>query len=144
LFSEPSSPIVSSLSSEESSSSEETSDESSQSSSSQATVPDSFDPSALGDTRFSNIANFQQINADVKGWLSVPGTNIYYPVLFSPDSVYYYLDKDIYKQASKNGVIYADPYVKFGSSSQISDNTVLYGHNWNKLLGQSAHQKPRR
>jgi hypothetical protein len=36
-------------------------------------------------------------------------------VLFNPDSVYYYLDKDIYKQSSKNAVIYADPYVKFGN-----------------------------
>jgi sortase B len=109
---------------------EESEEESSASSLSPGTVPDSFDASVLGDSGFSNIANFKQINPDVKGWLSVPGTNINYPVLFNGDSVYYYLDKDIYKQKSKNAVIYADPYVKFGSSSQISKNTVLYGHNW--------------
>lgn len=96
-------------------------------------LPQKFDPSLMGDSGYSNIPNYRQINADVKAWLKVPGTNINYPVLHNAQSVYYYLDKDLYKQTSKNGVIYADPAVKFGSASEVSRNTVLYGHNWTNV-----------
>ncbi len=81
-------------------------------------------------TGWANIPSYQQINPDVKGWLKIPGTNIDYPVLYNAYDVNYYLEKDIYKQYSRNGVIWADPYCTFGNSSSISRNTVLYGHNW--------------
>lgn len=64
------------------------------------------------------------------GWLKIPGTNINYPVLYNANDVNYYLEKDLYKQYSRNGVVWADPATNFGTSSQISRNTVLYGHNW--------------
>ena len=43
------------------------------------------------------------------------------------------MNKDIYKQTSKNAVIYADPATRFGSAADISKNTVLYGHNWTNI-----------
>ena len=82
-----------------------------------------------GDSGFFNIPSYKQINSDVKGWLCIPGTNINYPVLWAND-VMYYIDKNIYKQTSKDGVIYAGPTVRFGNSDDISRNTVLFGHNW--------------
>ena len=82
-----------------------------------------------GDSGYFNIPSYKQINSDVKGWLCIPGTNINYPVLWA-DDVMYYLDKNIYKQYSKDGVIYAGPTVRFGNSDDISRNTVLFGHNW--------------
>lgn len=113
-----------------------------------ASAAGTFDPSIMGNSGFSNIPNYKQINADVKGWLNIPGTNINYPVLhdervLTTNPVHYYLDKDIYKQQSKNGVIYADPAVKFGTSSEMSKNTVLFGHNWtnysaNPRIGNAA------
>lgn len=93
-------------------------------------VPASFDPALMqGDSGFFNIPSYKQINSDVKGWLCIPGTNINYPVLWA-DDVMYYIDKNIYKQYSKDGVIYAGPTVRFGNSDDISRNTVLFGHNW--------------
>lgn len=95
-------------------------------------VPAAFDAANMGSSGYANIPNYQKINADVKGWLRVPGTNINYPVLWSND-VYYYLARDLYKQKSKDGVVYADPAVRFGTSQQISRNTILYGHNWTNV-----------
>ncbi len=93
-------------------------------------IPASFDPKLMeGDSGFFNIPSYKQINSDVKGWLSVPGTNVNYPVLWA-DDVMYYIDKNIYKQTSKDGVVYAGPTVRFGNSDSISRNTVLFGHNW--------------
>ncbi len=87
-------------------------------------------PAVTSASGWNNIASYQQLNSDVKGWLKIPGTNIDYPVLFNSYDVNYYLEKDVYKQYSRNGVIWADPATYFGTSSTMSRNTVLYGHNW--------------
>lgn len=107
------------------------------SSSSAATVtsslPAKFDPAVMGTSGKANIASYKQINADVKAWLKVPGTNINYPVLQSASGydAHYYLDKNIYKQTSRDGVIYAGSTCKFGTGSAgLSKNTVMFGHNW--------------
>jgi sortase B len=97
----------------------------------------------MGSSGYSNIASYQKINSDVMGWIKVPGTNINYPVLYNSSDVYYYMTRDLYKQTSKNGVIWADPADIFGTASQISRNTVLYGHNWtnysaNPRIGYSS------
>ncbi len=103
--------------------------ESSSDSGSSAPAEAKFDPSTMGDSGQSNIKAYKGINSDVMGWLKIPNTNINYPVLYHSD-IYYYLTRDIYKKESKNACIYADPTAKFGARSQLSRNTILYGHNW--------------
>ena len=78
---------------------------------------------------YSNIPKWKKINSDVRGWIAIPNTNINYPVVVGPTNNYY-VNKDIYKQNSRNGVIWADSDTKFGTGNQISKNTVIYGHNW--------------
>jgi sortase B len=88
---------------------------------------------------FANIKAYRAVNSDVKGWLKIPGTNIDYPVLhdnrvFLNAAVpHFYLDKNLYKQQSRNGVIYASPSTTFGKSANMSRNTVLFGHNWTNV-----------
>ena len=88
---------------------------------------------------FANIKAYQAINSDVKGWLRIPGTNIDYPVLYDNRVFvgaavpHFYLDKNLYKQQSRNGVIYASPSTAFGTSVNLSNNTVLFGHNWTNV-----------
>lgn len=87
----------------------------------------------MGASGKANIPSYKQINADVKAWLKIPGTNINYPVLQSASGYdpHYYLDKNIYRQTSRDGVIYAGSTCLFGAgSSGLSKNTVLFGHNW--------------
>ncbi len=65
-------------------------------------------------------------NEDVYAWLSIPGTNIDYPVLQSPDNDSYYLRRDesgnyltagsIMSEHTYNGTDFEDPV------------TILYGH----------------
>lgn len=98
-----------------------------------STVPSTFDASVMGSSGKENIAAYKQINSDVKGWLKIPGTNINYPVFQSAPGydAHYYLDRNIYRQASRNGVLYAGSTAKFGTGkSGLSLNTVIFGHNW--------------
>lgn len=88
-----------------------------------------FDPNTVGGSGASNIPAWKEVNADVRGWLRVPNTNINYPVVWNSNNLYYN-NLDYYKNYSKNGVIWADQDTKFGKSSDISQNTVIYGHNW--------------
>ena len=88
-----------------------------------------FDPSTVGSSGKANIASWKAQNSDVVGWLRIPNTNINYPVVVGPDNLYYSA-KGYDKNYSYYGVIWADSDTKFGTSSQISQNTVLYGHNW--------------
>ncbi len=96
-------------------------------------LPAKFDPAVMGASGKANIPSYKQINADVKAWLKIPGTNINYPILQSPSGYdpHYYLDKNIYRQTSRDGVVYAGSTCKFGTGSAgLSKNTVLFGHNW--------------
>lgn len=88
-----------------------------------------FDPSTVGSTGQGNIASWKAQNSDVVGWLRIPNTNINYPVVVGPDNLYYSA-KGYDKNYSYYGVVWADSDTKFGTKSQISQNTVLYGHNW--------------
>ena len=89
----------------------------------------SFDAASVGGTGQGNIASWKAQNSDVVGWLRIPNTNINYPVVVGPDNLYY-AEKGYDKNYSYYGVIWADSDTKFGSKNQISQNTVLYGHNW--------------
>ncbi len=91
----------------------------------------SFNASS-GGSFSSNVISWQSTNSDVKGWVYVPGTNINYPVCHHSD-IDYYLARGYYKEPSYDGVIWTNGSTTFGNSSQISNNTVLYGHNWTNV-----------
>lgn len=71
-------------------------------------------------------------NTDIKGWLKVSGTNINYGVIKTPanQDVNYYESKGYNKQYSKNGVLWTNNTVNFGTSATLSKNTCIFGHNW--------------
>lgn len=88
-----------------------------------------FDPASVGGSGANNIPAWKAVNSDVVGWLRVPNTNINYPVVVGPNNLYYN-SLGYYKEHSVNGVIWADYETKFGKRDQISQNNVMYGHNW--------------
>lgn len=85
------------------------------------------------------VVAWQNTNSDVVAWIKIPGTNINYPVVYHND-VNYYLNRGYYKEASHNGVIWANPGTSF--SSGLATNTTLYGHNWTNISANPRIQGP--
>lgn len=63
-------------------------------------------------------------NPDCWGWLTVEGTGIDYPVMYTPLEPEYYLRRDFSGKPSLSGTPFADGTVPPGGA-----NTVIYGHN---------------
>ena len=64
-------------------------------------------------------------NSDFVGWIRVPGTEINYPVMQSPDSPNYYLRRNFEKAYSNLGT----PYLQENCDIRTCDNLVIYGHH---------------
>lgn len=72
-----------------------------------------------------NFDSLTKLNSDCIAWISIPGTNVNYPVVNGIDNKYY-VTHTFRKKANKSGAIFMD----MRNSSDFSDfNTVLYGHN---------------
>lgn len=69
---------------------------------------------------------FYDINNDMVGWIYIPGTEVNYPVMQTPDNKDYYLKRTFYKQWSDWGAIYAREDCDINAPS---DNITLYGHH---------------
>jgi len=66
-----------------------------------------------------------EVNADIIGWITVPGTLIDYPFVVAKDNDFY-LKRNIYKEQAAAGAIFMD----CRNAPDFSDfNTILYGHN---------------
>lgn len=66
-----------------------------------------------------------EVNKDIVAWVSIPNTNIDYPILWNGDNEYY-LKHDVDKNESIYGAIYLDMDDKPDFSSM---HNILYGHN---------------
>ena len=75
-------------------------------------------------------------NADIYAWISVPGTNVDYPVLRHPTDNGYYLLHNLNGSQGYPGCIYTENY----NSKDFTDPvTVLYGHDM-RSTGTMFHQ----
>ncbi len=75
------------------------------------------------------VGHFVSINKDVIGYISIPDTEIEYPVLMGTDNTYY-LTHDLYGKADKSGTIMADyKYQNTGIEEMFLRHTMLYGHH---------------
>ena len=64
-------------------------------------------------------------NGDMVGWLRIPKTRISYPVMQTPDSPEYYLDKDFQKKYSMNGSLFVSSICDVDTPSDV---VTIYGH----------------
>lgn len=71
-----------------------------------------------------DIAALQAMNPDCIGWITVPGTLIDYPVMWTPDEPEHYLRTAFDGEFSAYGVPFLD-----GRCSLDSDILILYSHN---------------
>ena len=71
-----------------------------------------------------NIQALIAENGDCIGWLSIDGTNISYPVMYTPSDPQKYLRRNFYGKNSQSGVPFLD-----GRCDIQSTNLIIYGHN---------------
>lgn len=75
-------------------------------------------------------------NSDIKGWLTIPGTNIDYPVMQSYSGSDFYLKRDFEGNKDKNGSLYIDGNCNVKKPSK---NIVIHGHNMD-TTGMMFHE----
>lgn len=65
-------------------------------------------------------------NEDMAAWLIIPGTNIDYPVMWTPFDENYYLYRDFEKKDNVNGSLLLDTD---SSLNPLTTNLIIHGHN---------------
>lgn len=91
-----------------------------------ATTPtESEVPEETTVTAYEKYAAVYAQNPDFIGWITVPGTNINYPVMQSVDKPDFYLKHAFDGSYSNYGV----PYAQENCDLEMSDNVILYGHH---------------
>lgn len=71
------------------------------------------------------LESLLEINSDTVGWLTVPNTNIDYPVVKTTDNDYY-LDHNYEKKYDYNGWVFMHYY---NSTHNLDKNTIIFAHN---------------
>ena len=76
-----------------------------------------------------DFKELKSVNDEVYAWISIPGTNVDYPIAQSASDNSYYLHHTIEGNYLFEGTIYSENY----NSTDFEDpNTVLYGHTMRK------------
>ena len=65
-------------------------------------------------------------NADMAAWLQIPGTDIDYPVMWTPRDENYYLYRDFDGSDNKNGCLILDTD---SCLDPLTTNLIIHGHN---------------
>lgn len=73
-----------------------------------------------------DFAALKEENPDVYAWITIPGTEVDYPVLQSDEDDSYYLTHTIEGKTAPEGAIYTE---SVNSRDFTDPNTVIYGHN---------------
>lgn len=75
-----------------------------------------------------DLSALQALYPDVRGWLTIPGTNIDYPVLQSgEENPEYYLKRNYQGEWDANGSL----FLQWNCSAEDGPNRIIYGHNMN-------------
>ena len=83
------------------------------------------------------LSELYPLNTDLVGWLTIPGTNVDYPVVQRPESTDYYLHRDFYGNYDSHGCLYVKEQCDVITPS---DNITIYGHRMkdHTMLGHLA------
>ena len=73
----------------------------------------------------ANFETLAEINSDVVGWITIPGTQIDYPIVQGPDNEYY-LEHLFTKETNHTGCVFIDVTNHRDFSDQ---NNMLYAHH---------------
>lgn len=97
-----------------------------ESSTASAAEPEAYSNVAPEEIQGHNIFILQEENPDCVGWVTIQGTDIDYPVMYSPDDPEYYLDHSFEKTQNRHGV----PFLDSRCNVETCDNLLIYGHHF--------------
>lgn len=92
------------------------------------TAGESEDPVSESEAMMEKYGELYKENKDFIGWLSVEGTKINYPVMYTPNDPEYYLRKNFDGDYDIGGMLFVDARCTFNPSST---DTIIYGHHMN-------------
>lgn len=83
------------------------------------------------DSKTENYRKLKEQNPDIIGWITIPGTKIDYPVMWSPDNPEKYLRADFDGNYALSGLPFAAAGCKISTSPDEPEcsNTLIYGHH---------------
>lgn len=87
--------------------------------------PNTDNPVPDTDPMLPKMRSLIELNSDTVGWITVPGTNIDYPVVKTDNNIFY-LDHNFEKQRDYNGWVFMNFY---NNPRNLNKNTVLFAHN---------------
>ena len=90
--------------------------------------PEAKTPKEIMDEMLVKTLAIYEKNDDTVGWLYIENTSIDESVVQAPDNDFY-LRRNNLKQSSFNGCYYLDFRAKTGKRTDLSKNTVIYGHS---------------
>lgn len=76
---------------------------------------------------FKKYAGLYAENNDFIGWLTIEGTKIDYPVMYTPEEEEYYIHRDFNREYSSSGTLFID--TSSVPTGDTTDNILIYGHN---------------
>lgn len=89
------------------------------------------DPQQAGEESGHSAIDLTAMQAqypDIQGWITIPGTNVDYPVLQSgEDAPEYYLKRNYRGEWEANGSL----FLQWNCKVSESQNLIIYGHNMN-------------
>lgn len=90
------------------------------------TEPTETVPEETGPPMLPKMAELYAENPDVIGWVSIPGTKVDYPVMYTPGDPEKYIHKNFKGVYSLGGLPFMEDEC---SMDPESDNLIIYGHN---------------
>ena len=91
--------------------------------------PELADSVSISNTTFEDVLPYYQKlheqNSHFIGWLSIPGTNVNYPVMQTPQEPNYYLYRDFHQKDAPSGSLFAS---ELSNVTKPSDVVIINGH----------------
>lgn len=81
---------------------------------------------AQGDEMLVQYEELHAENPDLVGWLTIDGTSVDYPIMYTPDDPEYYSRRGFDKKKSNNGLLFMD---EASNMYDYGGNVIIYGHN---------------
>lgn len=76
-------------------------------------------------TKMDELNELYKENSDLYGWITIEGTTIDYPVMYTKGEDYY-LYRDFYKKKYNPGSLFVD---KYNTTTPRDSNLIIHGHN---------------